>query len=110
MGSQVKLLEKDLEKSPVVPFHSMIKALLALQYLREVEPARKKSGQAEDQGEPQTENVAKDFAERHFQAMLEHSIQFCNDRKRSTILKENLKQAYVVLSSRLRRKPGDSCL
>ena len=67
----------------------MLKALLALLYLREIEPHI----ESKNKGALQGEDFAKDFAENHFNILIDKAIMFCNDQKHSAELKENLRKA-----------------
>ncbi|KAJ2934509.1 hypothetical protein H1R20_g2644, partial [Candolleomyces eurysporus] len=82
----------------------MLKALLALQYLREVEPNLKRSPLTKEKGASQGSDAAK-FAERHYSALLKEAIQFCNDPKRSADLKDSLREAFRAKSETKRYSP-----
>ncbi|KAJ2935812.1 hypothetical protein H1R20_g1282, partial [Candolleomyces eurysporus] len=98
IDENIRFLEQDLEGTPVVEFPSMLKALLALQYLREVEPNLKRSRLTKEKGASQVSDAAKKFAERHYSALLKEAIQFCNDPKRSADLKDSLREAFRAKS------------
>ncbi|RXW15793.1 hypothetical protein EST38_g10061 [Candolleomyces aberdarensis] len=101
----IKPLEQDLQNTPIVEFVPMLKALLALQFQREIEPNRKVSRQTEENGAHQDTDTPQDWSERHFTAMLESAIKFCNDPTRSATLKENLRKAFRTKSETGRYHP-----
>jgi hypothetical protein len=85
IDENIVFLEHDIGNT-VVPFLSMLKALLAVQYQREVEPyLEERSSQITDD--------ANAFSKRYLNELLEEAVEFCNDPKRSTELKDNLREA-----------------
>jgi hypothetical protein len=90
INDHIQFIEEDLRGSPVVEFHGMLKALLALLYMREIEPTLKD----EDEGAAQGHDAAKKFADDHYNILIAEAIKFSND-KRSADLKNDLRDAYV---------------
>ncbi|KAJ2911931.1 hypothetical protein MD484_g8479, partial [Candolleomyces efflorescens] len=99
INENIQFIEEDLRDAPVVDFASMLKALLALLYLREIDPHLK------DKGTLEGEDAAKEFAENHYNILIDKAITFCNDQQRSAELKENLRKAYSTKSETERYPP-----
>jgi hypothetical protein len=80
------LAEENLDNAPIVEFTAMIKALLALKYLREVEPPKEGAQPGEPSG-PESSESARKFAAEQYDFLVDHAIEFCKDPHRSIGLK-----------------------
>ena len=83
---------ESLHCAPIVEFTAMMKALLALQYLREVEP-REDGALADEPLGPESRERARKLAAEHYDLLATHAIDFCNDPRRSIDLKAALREA-----------------
>jgi hypothetical protein len=84
--------EETFKHAPIVEFTAMIKALLALKYLREVEPKEEGALADEPLGSESSERASK-FAAEQYDLLVNHAIEFCNDAQRSGDLKDALREA-----------------
>jgi hypothetical protein len=78
---------ENLDNAPIVEFTAMmIKASLALKYLREVEPPKEGAQPGEPSGSDPSESARKFFSEQ-YDFVVDHAIEFCKDPHRSIDLK-----------------------
>jgi hypothetical protein len=84
--------EETFNHAPIVEFTAMIKTLLALKYVREVEPKEEGAPVDEPVG-PELSERARKFAAEQYGLLAAHAIEFCNDTQRSINLKGPLREA-----------------
>ncbi|RXW15796.1 hypothetical protein EST38_g10058 [Candolleomyces aberdarensis] len=72
----------------------MVKALLALKYLRQAEP-EKMGAQSGELLRVESSEKARKFAGEQFDVLLEHAVEICNDPQRSDDLKKALQEAIL---------------
>ncbi|KAJ2934508.1 hypothetical protein H1R20_g2646, partial [Candolleomyces eurysporus] len=91
-SSDLIFVEGSLSNAQIVEFTAIIKALLALKYLKEVEP-EKMGAQPDEPLCAESFEKARKFAGEQFDVLLEHAVEFCNDPQRSVDLKKALQEA-----------------
>ncbi|KAJ2911936.1 hypothetical protein MD484_g8483, partial [Candolleomyces efflorescens] len=111
-SSELVFAEGTLNRAPIVELTAMIEAILALKYLREVQPTEHGAPVDESLG-PESHQKARRFTAEQYDLLVAQALEFCNDPQGSTDLKTALRKAQCIVRgldsilSQLRETRGD---